>query len=280
MLLTIAMLAGACGDEPPTDVEPKLIFKFRFDEQQQRLNNFGLPANIPVGHAAQTPVFRQIGAHYIELAPSPITQLGNGEVVYMAAETTQGGEKAIDFAQSKTVGEGEVFLSIPLEEVAAGTYTYLRTSLSYQNYDIAFKANGMSLVGTLASFIGYNTYIGTHQVNGNDVVVNANRKQGYWAFSIPFWGVIDGQIPEGAITVPNPLNDTSPIPIGSCVVTGGFVTPLIITGNETADIVIVMSLSTNNSFEWTETQGNTIFEPLNGDVPVDMGIRGLVPLIE
>jgi hypothetical protein len=76
-----------------------------------------------------------------------------------------------------------------------------------------------------------------------------------------------------------PIAGTSPIPSGSCVVTGEFSTPLTITGSETSDVVIVVSLSTNKSFEWTD-DGDGIFEPLDGDQIVDMGIRGLIPIVQ
>ncbi len=34
--------------------------------------------------------------------------------------------------------------------------------------------------------------------------------------------------------------------------TGGFAQPLVITGNETEDVVITVSLSTDRSFEWSD----------------------------
>ena len=86
-----------------------------------------------------------------------------------------------------------------------------------------------------------------------------------------------GQAPAGATTVPNPLFASSPIPAGSCVVTGMFASPLVITGNETSDINIRVSLSTNKSFEWTEVANPGTYDPADGDVPVDMGIRGMIP---
>lgn len=62
-----------------------------------------------------------------------------------------------------------------------------------------------------------------------------------------------GQAPAGVTTVPNPIASTSPIPAGSCVVTGGkFSTPLVITGDEKNNVVVTLSLSINKSFEWTE----------------------------
>ena len=56
-----------------------------------------------------------------------------------------------------------------------------------------------------------------------------------------------GQAPAGATTVPNPIFASSPIPQGSCLVTGEFETPLVINGDETEDIVVVLSVSTKRS---------------------------------
>ena len=81
-------------------------------------------------------------------------------------------------------------------------------------------------------------------------------------------------------TVVNPLFNSSPIPAGSCVVTGQFASTLHITGSETEDLTIVVSLSTNDSFEWVEHGGNAVYEPLQGDTVVDMGIRGMIPLVQ
>ena len=89
-----------------------------------------------------------------------------------------------------------------------------------------------------------------------------------------------GQAPAGATTVVNPLFASSPIPAGSCLVTGAFETPLSITGNETEDVTVILSVSTNQSFEWTDPDGNGQYDPLDGDVPVDMGLRGLKAMVE
>ena len=68
---------------------------------------------------------------------------------------------------------------------------------------------------------------------------------------------------------------------GSCVVTAAF-TPgkLRITGTETKDIVITVSLSTNKSFEWNEVVADGRWEPGKGETVVDMGIRGMLPKIQ
>jgi hypothetical protein len=265
-------------DKEETPNTHYLILKFKFDPTQERLNNLGQIASVPTGHAAQSPVFNTISSHYVELAPTPNTQLGQGTILYHAPETIAGGANAIDFNQAKVVAEDEVFLKIPLKQVAAGSYQWMRVSLSYQNYRIAVRHSGADYLGTLASFVGFKTYITNHSIGNNFFTVNGNRAQGYWAFALnDFPYSSSGQAPEGATTVPNPLAATSPIPAGSCVVTGQFALPLQISGNETNDVVVTMSLSTNQSFEWIDTTPDGKYEPSAGESVVDMGLRGLIP---
>lgn len=290
-LLTITSCTKDKEDAPApaAPAGPRLILKFRFDSTQVRLNGSGQPAEVPAGHGAQSPRFNSMTAHYVEFAPTAWTLPGQGAVVYHAPETMSGGDNAIDFSQAVLTGEGETFLSIPLSQLPAGTYPYLRVSIGYQNFNIDFRqvVQGMGtfdLQGTIASFIGFNTYIGTFNVNQQPVTVNDDKLQGFWAFEVldppvpiaPF----TGQAPPGATTVPNPIFDSSPIPAGSCLVTGVFAQPLVITGAETADVVIIVSISTNKSFEWIDVADDGIFEPAAGDQVVDMGTRGMIPMVE
>lgn len=272
---------------PSTPAEPKLIFKFKFDSTQVRLDNLGQPSTIASGHAAQSPVFRGMSSHYIELAQNDYTALGNGAVLYRAPETTAGGSNAINFDSSRVAGQGEVFYSIPLKNVAAGSYKWLRVSLAYQNYDIKYKfhysGNDYYFSGTLASFIGFNTYIHSYKINTATIPVNANKAQGYWGFETGAFGITSTATGQATITtVPNPLSTSSPIPPGSCVVTGQFPSNLVITGNETSDIVVTVSLSTNKSFEWNDTTADGWFEPNDPayETLTDMGIRGLIPYVQ
>ena len=278
LIFLIAAIPFISCSSDSSPEEPMLIIKFQFDENQARLNNLGQPAVIPAGNAAQSPVFNTISAHYMELAPNALTQIGEGEIIYHAPETNIGGSNALDFDQSKIVAEGESFLKIPLSQVAAGSYEWMRVSLSYQNYQINIRHQNVDYAGTLASFVGYNTYISEFNIGNNIFQVNANKAQGYWAFGLnnqPYSS--SGQAPANATTVPNPIAATSPIPQGSCVVTGRFASNLVINGDETDDIVITLSLSINHSFEWHEVTADGKFEPSIGENEVDMGLRGLIP---
>jgi hypothetical protein len=268
----------SCEDIDDTATEPMLIIKFKFDSNQARLNNLGQPTTVPSGHSAQSPIFNTISSHYIEFAPTAMTQLGAGSIVYHAPETTIGGANAIDFSQSKLVAEGETFIKIPLKSLAIGNYEWLRVSLSYQNYKISIRNSGQDFQGTLASFVGFNSYIGTHSIGNAFFQVDGNKPQGYWAFALnDFPYSSSGQAPANATTVPNPIASTSPIPAGSCVVTGKFATPLTITGLEKNNVEVTLSLSTNKSFEWIDLNNDGKYEPASGETVVDMGLRGLIP---
>jgi hypothetical protein len=285
-IIALASCKRKTSDIPNAPAAPRLVFKFKFDSTQTRLDNFGNPTTVASGHAAQSPVFHGMSSHYIELAASDNTALGGGVVLYKAPETTVGGSNAINFDSSKVVGEGEEFFSIPLKNITAGSYKWLRVSLAYQNYDIKYKVvvsgTPYYFTGRLASFIGFDTYIRSYKINTMTQTINANKLQGYWDFE-SLGAIYSGQAPAGATTVPNPISSTSPIPLGSCVVTGQFASNLVITGNETKDIIITVSLSTNKSFEWTETNPDGWYEPGNTTAPelvTDMGIRGLIPYVQ
>ncbi|MCC6410786.1 MAG: hypothetical protein IT270_03955 [Saprospiraceae bacterium] len=298
-VLFASLFFTACSKDNDDDTEEaQLGIQFKFDADQVRLNNLGLPATMPAGHAAQTPTFNQMSVHYIELAPGAFTLLGQGAVIYHAAETTQGGETAVDFKKAVRAGEDSVFLNINLSDIPPGTYEWIRASVTYQNYGVKFNIRNVPIVGDLlqqtgqvSSFVGFNTYIESVPVLEGSFPVNANKKQGFWTFETqlsPPYNVYNeiysGQAPAGATTVVNPLFDSSPVPAGSCVVTGKLAQPLIVTGNETTDRLLTLSFSINQSFEWIDANGNgqldvyadgTLSEQIT-----DMGLRGLVPYLD
>ncbi|NNE55428.1 MAG: hypothetical protein HKN32_05370, partial [Flavobacteriales bacterium] len=185
LLSITAMLAfSSCKKDDPIDqgTEPSLIFRFAFDPNQERLDNLGQPSEIGEGNAAQSPSFNSISAHYLELSEDMWTQLGEGELLYEGPQTNAGGADAIDFSESSVVAEGENFLSVPLSNVNNGTYEWLRVSLSYQNFDITYLSDFGQLEGTLAGFIGFNTYIEDFVINEESVDVFENKLQGFWGF--------------------------------------------------------------------------------------------------
>jgi len=283
--LCLFILFNSCKKEDDCCLTPtesrQLIIKFKFDPTQERLNNLGQPSIIPTGNAAQSPIFAKMSANYIEFAPNANTLLGEGEIIYEGPETTAGGEKAIDFQNAKFAGDDDIFLTLPLDQISPGNYEWVRVSLAYQEGAINITGGGMDFVGTLASFVGYNTYIESLNFNGSTngpLEINENKLQGFWAFETLGF-TTQGQAPAGATTVPNPIFNSSPVPQGSCVVTGQFENGLTITGDETKDIEVTLSFSVNNSFEWTEVNVDGKYEPSVGEQLVDMGLRGLIPKV-
>lgn len=296
--LAVLCQSACTGDDPQPSI-PKIRFKLRIDPDQVRLDNFGQPSAIPSIHAAQTPVFHKLCVHYIEFTPLATTLLGNGDILYKAPEIVFNGQTAIDFDQAIVSSNDSVFLELPINALAPGSYSYVRASLAYQNYDIRFNLRGVPIFGdildqsgTIASFVGFNTFISDYTIRNQTVAVNDVRAQGYWGFepnlSAPYnqyySEVSTGQAPPGSTTVPNPIWQSSPIPAGSCVVTGIFAQPFVITGQETSDITVVLSVSVNNSFEWVDKDNNGSYDiRLDGgasDQVVDMGLRGLRVFVE
>jgi hypothetical protein len=295
LVLAAIVLAACTKDSDNPAASTQLGIQFQFDANQERLNNLGLPAALPQGHAAQTPDFKRMSVHYIELATSATTLLGNGAIVYHAAETNQGGETAVDFSKAVQAGEDSVFLQIEMSSIPPGTYEWVRASVTYQNYDVVFNVRNMPVFGDLmqqkgrvSSFVGFNTYINAAPLVQGAFPVNANKKQGYWIFETQLTPPYDlynatysGQAPAGTTTVVNPLFNSSPVPAGSCVVTGKLSQPLVIKGNETEDRLLTLSFSINHSFEWLDTNGNGQLDIYVDGTPseqiVDMGLRGLIP---
>lgn len=293
--MAIAMVVAFAGCKKEKK-EAKLIFKFKFDPNQTRLGNLGQPQPLPAGHDGQSPTINKMSAHYLELAPGAFTPLGSGSVLYRAEEVSTGGNLAIDFSKATFAGNNEEFFSIPLSDVAVGEYEYLRVSLAYQNYDVNMYIDtvisGFTIQQdfpcTVASFVGFNTYITNYNIKNQNIAVNDDKVQGYWGFEasgsiagFPFNYFTTGQAPAGATTVVNPLAATSPIPAGSCVVTAAFDGgKLNVTGDEEEDVVVIVSLSTNKSFEWIENVVDGKWEPAKGENIVDMGIRGMRPYRE
>ena len=281
LTLLVFVLALSCSDDKddlPLSDTPNLIIILKFDPTQERMGNLGQPVSVATGNAAQSPSINKMSANYIEFALTGTTALGTGEIIYEGEGTSLGGALAIDFQNALFAGDNDTFLTIPLSQISEGNYEWVRVSLAYQEGGIDLLVNGQDTTGTLGSFIGYNSYITSFDLNGNTFDINENKAQGFWAFEALGF-TTQGQAPEGTTTVPNPLFNSSPIPQGSCVVTGEFENGFQITGNETQDVVVTLSFSINNSFEWTEVNTDGKYEPEAGEQVVDMGLRGLIPMV-
>lgn len=311
LLLSILVIVSSCDSSETPETEAQMHFQFKFDPTQERLNGIGEPSTIPPENAAQSPDFNSMSGYFIELVPNKFTQIRDGAVIYEAktqASNHPDFGEAVIFDEAIVSDENLVFKSISIKDIPAGTYEYLRISVTYQNTDIRFNmknlpapfpANLDNQLGTFAGFIGFNTHLTDFTVKHKTIAVNADKTQGFWAFEPqldePYQGyyiqyanpegVASGQSPAGSTTVVNPLAAFGvTLPFGSCIVTGKLDEPLTITGTETKDIKVTLSFSTNKSFEWVDDNGNGEwdFDIQAGTVEkiVDMGLRGLKVLVD
>ncbi|MEM7040211.1 MAG: hypothetical protein AAF570_24800, partial [Bacteroidota bacterium] len=176
LLFASLLVFTSCKKDDPEEnpTENVLRIKFQFDENQERLDNLGNTATIPNGHAAQTPDFRGLSVHFIEMIPTELTQYKAGQELYMGEEVIAsntnsfGFTTAIDFDNAIIREDGETFIEVPLKILEAGTYRHVRVSVAYQNYDIKYNLRNIPLLGdlndqsgTIASFVGYNNHINT-----------------------------------------------------------------------------------------------------------------------
>lgn len=289
-LLTIFLFFSCSDNESsePNVTNSNLIFKIKFNSSQERLDSFGQIADIPNGNAAQSPNISLTSIHYIELVPNENTQFGEGEIVYRGAETDAAGETAIDFDNAIIVGNNEIFKTIPIETINTNNYSYIRIMATYQKGTFDFlHPDGTIVEGEYNLFLGNKTFFSELQADGCGVInnFNTNSDYGYCHFGVPESpsdpGICGITIIQGDITEVNPINASSSVPENHGVITGVFENGLNISGNEPDDIVITLSLSTNNSMEWSETIDNGFYESYHQDENfVDCGFRGLIPFVE
>lgn len=302
-LLYVLMMSCTKTDNGEVS-EAKLILRFKFDSTQQRLNSRGELSYLAPEHAARSPVINSMAVHYIELSPDASTPLGQGSVIYKGGETDIVGARAIDYEQAAFFGNYEVFFAIPLKNFPAGEYEWLRLEPTAMSGSVPCHIDTTITVttdtssntitidqdffGNFTGLTGYNTYIRDILFPAGLLTIEDNRKQGFWGFETTIGAegfseiyTDSAQSPGGSLTVVNPLHATSPLPEGSGVITAAFVPgKLIVTGKETENIIVEVSLSTNQSFEWKEIVNNGKWDPLEGEPVIDMGIRGMIPTIK
>lgn len=276
----------------------RIYFKIKFDPLQERLNSQGLSTGIGSGNAAQTPAINSIGIEGLEILKTAFSKAGEGSLLFSIPKTTAGGSAAIDFSKLIIVKDGDVFLTTPVRNIAPGKYEWLRASVACHNFDLRINMFNIPFVGNLtdervafAGFLGAKNYITKYKIWEKEDVVNGNKDRGYWCLETKFDAAFNslntiyrGQMMDKNITFVNPISQTSPSQTGSADVVGRFETPLSISGAETEDITVVLTLSVNNMFEWEENinrngkwdinaqgaNGQPEFEKIK-----DIGFRGL-----
>jgi hypothetical protein len=260
-----------------------LNFKLHFDSTMVRLNDFGQPVSVPAGHYAMHPKVESMTVHYMELCPNENTPLGQGVILYNGPETNAGGALAIDYSRSTPILQNQKFFSYNLQSIPPGTYKYLRVGLGSQKMEVKTKWGAQVVPCGIVSFIGYNTYVQDLIIDNQEISINQNQLQGSYGF-VASNGVSQnyglGDSFSGNTTVPNSIYATSPIPIGSSVVTGEFEEPFVVTNEEGMDRNITIHVSTNKSFEWIDSTPDGVWDPTTLESVVDMGVRGMLPVEE
>jgi hypothetical protein len=272
-----------------TPAAKQLVFRLKFDSTQIRLNDQGLASAPSAGTGAQSPSLTGMGLDYIELMPNANTPPGAGVLLYKTKETTCGGNKAGNFCKGVVVGENEVLFSVDLNLIPPGSYPWIRVSIAYQELKImARSVSAGNQKACLAGFSSELTYLSKTKVD-NAVLTPTlngvgNKNRGYWLFYQQIFNLsyrLEGNSPH--TTVVNP-NTQAPNTNTLSFVYGEFVNSsnsnpqaLSISGNELSNIEVILSISTNKSFEWTELTQDGLFQPEIGESVLDFGCRGLIP---
>ncbi|MBL7901301.1 MAG: hypothetical protein JNK73_04845 [Bacteroidia bacterium] len=262
--------------------------RLKFDSTQLRLNDLGQPSS--PGAGAQSPVVKRMSIDYIELMPNANTGPGGGIVIYKANETSCGGAKAINFCKGYVLEENEVLVSVDLNTIPAGSYPWIRISIAYQELVVQAQSLSAGKTGaTLAGFSGGLTYLSKTKIQ-NTVLTptlggTGNKNRGYWMFYQEVFNTayrLEGQAPHTTVVNSNPQvvnTNTLSFVYGQFVNSNTMNTEALVIGsNETNNREIILSLSTNKSFEWTEITNDGLFQPEIGENILDFGCRGLLPL--
>jgi hypothetical protein len=272
-----------------SSLAPQLRFKLKFDSTQTRLNDQGQVSLPSQGIGAQSPSLTGMSINYIELMPEAGTAPGAGVLLYKTAETTCGGAKASNFCKGTVVAENALVFSVDLAKIPPGTYSWIRISIAYQEFNI--QARTLSSGNAPACFAGFSsdlTYLSKIKLQNTVVTPTlggiGNKTRGYWLFYQQIFNTasqLDGQAPHTTVVNSNPQATNS----GTLsYVYGQFtnsanssVQALVINANETSNKEIILSISTNKSFEWTEITKDGLFQPEIGESVLDFGCRGLIP---
>ncbi len=268
----------------------QFILRLKFDSMQTRLNDLGQVSSPTPGTGAQSPIISGMSVNYIELMPDAGSAPGSGVVIYKTKETNCGGTQALNFCKGLVVGENEVLLSVDLNSIPAGTYPWIRISIAYQ--ELIVQARSLSAGNTTATLAGFSadlTYLSKTKIQTTVLTPTlggvGNKSRGYWMYYQKVFNTayqLDGQSPHITVVNPNPMAvNTSSLSF----VYGQFVNSstmnteaLVIGNNETTDREVILSISTNGSFEWTELTHDGRFQPEIGENVLDFGCRGVIPL--
>ena len=240
-----------------------LVIKFEFDSLQERLDNFGNPSTLPANHQAVSTNFNSILIKMIELLKDSSEGYEDGTIIFF--NTSSVGMTVNDSLWR--------YLS---NTQAPGLYKWMRVYFYYQNFEIPCKVNGNLFDGTLLSLLDPDQVFPSYTLMDSTIYGDSLMQGGSWFLELHTSGLdtlVRGQISQGQVTMPNFLHYSWPVPQDKYVVTFPITSDMEFTRPGYKEIVI--SISTNNNFEWIDHSDPNYFEPFDGDSIYDFGISGI-----
>ncbi|MEO8087058.1 MAG: hypothetical protein ABI763_09575 [Bacteroidota bacterium] len=269
LILSIPILViSSCKDKeilpdktvnPPASIE---IF-IHIDSLQDRLDNFGNPANIPTNHGTLSPKFNSVSIFKIELLDDSTENFNSGLIIYQSSDRVE-------------LHDGDSQLEYFYGNQLPRQFKFIRVYFNDQNYHFDLKYNGNIIDGTLLSFLWPNNYSSSFHIKDSIVNNDSIVHEGKWFLELGSTNnpVLNGEVvPLSNITQPNVLYQEWPVPSSMYVVTCP-INP-IFSIDKFEHKSFVLSISSNKCFEWVEHSDPAFFEPFDGDTIVDVGIRGL-----
>ncbi len=279
IIIYFALLIS-CRTENEDDSRPEPVFPpsaeltitIKFDPLQDRLDSFGVPNPIPIGHEALSPNINGMKIGFIELLSDSIIPYNDGlkllqsNIVYNASDT--GYKCCSDLIPNNFIYETSISSTL-----IPDTFKYIRIYFVYENLDISYKFNNNIYAGSVAAFLAPKALTFNYQISDSAFNSYSLKTNGQWYFEVDtpgFGTILSG---DALTTQPNILYNSNPVPSGGCIVTCP-ITPFLFL-DKPDSISITISISTNKSFEWIEHSDPAFFEPFDGDTIVDVGIRGI-----
>jgi hypothetical protein len=269
----------SCNDKQDDETRPvarpyatRVTIKLVFDSLQERLDNYGNISQVPIGHSAQSPSFKEISVGCIELLKDSITTYYSGIILTYPIIPI---DTVYSCCYQSTIANEQVFYSGIDTSVTPDTFKYIRIHFIYEKVDMKYRWNNSNYTGTLAAFLAGKTHVTSFALNDSSFgyLGDTMRYNGQWYLEVdtPNYGrVLNG---VAATVQPNILYNSVPSQIGSCVVTCALNPAVFIEDLDSLGLTI--SISSNHSLEWIENSDPTYFEPFDGDTIYDVGIRGI-----
>jgi hypothetical protein len=265
LILFIILTSSCCKteDQSPENRYPEftnLRVVIQFDSTQERLDNYGNIAPIPVGHAAQSPTNNSVLIKAIKFLKDSTSGYDSGTEVY--------------YNSDNSLASGASYYDTQISSPdAPGTFKFIRIYFYHQKFNINFRQNGNLHSGRVLSFLWPFDFNYSYQIQDSTILTDSVTEKGEWYLeSSDLPSILHGTVPYSP-TGPNVLFYSYGVPIQQYIVTCPISPNLFLDRPDSKTITI--SISTNHSFEWIEHSDPAFFEPFNGDTIVDLGIRGI-----